>query len=129
MVECVGVRFQLEIEALDWTTADDSKEKIGPWTMNWVQEWQDAEKTIHPESTATTPQAILKLKKVTLTPSSTKLDYTADFKKSLSFDYQIGDLQADKAKSEKSNSQTEEMKSEQTEGHESKPVGDEMYSC
>lgn len=81
----LGVRFQLEIGALNWTSdkADFSTNKTGPWTMEWVQEWRDAEKTIHPGATVSNEEVEIKLNKVTLTPSSTKLDYTAQFKKSV----------------------------------------------
>ncbi|MBU8917224.1 DUF4179 domain-containing protein [Bacillus sp. FJAT-29953] len=79
----LGVRFHLEIAALNWTTTDFSKDKIGPWTMEWVQEWQDAKETIHPAAVVTNEEVEIKLKKVTLTPSSTKLDYTAELKKSV----------------------------------------------
>jgi hypothetical protein len=81
----LGVRFHLEIEEMNWTAdnGDYSTDKLGPWTMEWVQEWQNAEKVIHPGAAVSTEEIEIKLKKVTLTQSSTKLDYTAQFKKPL----------------------------------------------
>jgi hypothetical protein len=83
-LRALGARFHLEIGALNWTTDKGgyTTDKVGPWTMEWVQEWQDAKKIIHPGAAVANEEVEIKLKKVTLTPSSTKLDYTALFKKS-----------------------------------------------
>lgn len=90
-LSALGVRFQLEIDAMDWTTAEESTEKTGPWTIQWVQEWQNQEQAIHPATTDSTSKAAVKLKKVTLTPSSTKLDFTFEFQQPLSFDFASGE--------------------------------------
>lgn len=110
-LSALGVRFQLEIGTLDWTTVEESIEKNGPWTMSWVQEWRDVVQTIDSEASSVTPKGTIKLKKVTLAPSSTKLDFTAEFQKSLSFDSSSGD----------------DVDAEQSTGNDSKPLGDEMY--
>lgn len=111
----LGVRFHLEIGTLDWTNADHTTRLAGPWVMNWVQESHDAKQTIYPGTSATISGTVVKLKKVTLATSSTKLNFTAEVKESIDFGRGSSVLQGDDVQNGKGT------------GPEIKPPGDEKY--